>query len=276
MDKQQNLKATKALIDFGLSEKETKVYLALIELGTAGVGDISKRASINRSSTYVVMESLMKKRLASLTASQTSQEYIATTPETLLEYADDKAKKQKELRDKIEEIVPELRANHKNTKHRPKVYIYTGQEAVKQAFYAGFYPEQISRGMKKYRVYEDLTDIKKFLPPDFIKNDAMFIKSTGVNMHIISPDNEGSRSVINEYGKHGSNNNFLVIPEKKFNSGRNIFSSFSIYEDKIEFFTSKDLFFLVTIESKEIADTLKSVYDLAWEASKKLNRHRKK
>lgn len=56
------------LTEFGLSDKEARIYLALLELEIATAFDTAKHAGINRSSTYVVLESLKKKGLVWLTS----------------------------------------------------------------------------------------------------------------------------------------------------------------------------------------------------------------
>jgi len=52
----------KQLVNFGLSEKEAKIYLALLELEMATVFEVSKQSGINRSSAYVVFGRLKEKR----------------------------------------------------------------------------------------------------------------------------------------------------------------------------------------------------------------------
>lgn len=52
---------TNILKSFGMSQKEAEVYLALLELGSAKVSDVSKQSSVNRSSAYVVLETLKER-----------------------------------------------------------------------------------------------------------------------------------------------------------------------------------------------------------------------
>ena len=264
----------KTLIEFGMTEKEAKVYTALLELETSGVYEISKKTGINRSSTYMVIESLLKKGLASRTADKKIQEYVAASPETLLQMATDETNRHIETQKKITRLLPELRAVHRDTKVRPKVYVYTGKEAIKQG-YDEIYNEQVLRGMKTFRVFEDMANIKNLLPENFINSDISSIKKSGVRMRVISPNNPDSRFVIDQYKKGGSNSKFAIIPERKFNQ-INIkpARSFAIYHDKIDFLT-KDLF-LVVIESQEIADAMKNIFDLAWGESKRLEMNKKK
>src|SRR5437879_6580616 len=91
----------KQLVEFGLSEKEAKVYLALLELELASVSEIAKTAAINRSSTYVVLESLKKKGLVSTSEDKKVQKYIAISPDMLLVEAKEKSQKAEEIKHKI-------------------------------------------------------------------------------------------------------------------------------------------------------------------------------
>ena len=45
----------------GLHEKEAKVYLALLELGTADVSDIAAKAGVKRPTSYLVLDELKER-----------------------------------------------------------------------------------------------------------------------------------------------------------------------------------------------------------------------
>jgi sugar-specific transcriptional regulator TrmB len=102
----------KQLQNFGLSEKEGKIYLALLELEMATVFEVAK-VRINRSSAYVVLEALKKKGLVGISDDKKVRKYIAASPETLLHSAKTAAQKQEALKDGIESIIPELKALYK-------------------------------------------------------------------------------------------------------------------------------------------------------------------
>ena len=67
----------------GLSEKEIKVYLALLELGEAAVQKISQKSKVNRATTYVILEGLAKKNLVSEIEKKGKTLYGAQDPEFL-------------------------------------------------------------------------------------------------------------------------------------------------------------------------------------------------
>ena len=56
---------TDILIKLGLAEDEAKTYLAALEAGTATVAQIAINSGIPRSSTYLLVEQLLKKGLLS-------------------------------------------------------------------------------------------------------------------------------------------------------------------------------------------------------------------
>ena len=122
------------LVEFGLSDKEAKVYLALLELEVAGVTEVAETANINRSSTYVVLSSLKKKGLVSTSEDKKIQHYIAVSPEMLFREAEDRANQAEKIKKTIDNIIPELKALHKDTKQRPKIKIFEGEKGIIDAF----------------------------------------------------------------------------------------------------------------------------------------------
>ena len=53
------------LEEIGLSEKEAKIYLALLQVDSALISDLAEKTKINRTTVYPVLESLAKKGLVS-------------------------------------------------------------------------------------------------------------------------------------------------------------------------------------------------------------------
>ena len=75
----------KILENNGLSEKEAKVYLTLLELKEALPSSISRRSGIKRPTTYVVLDQLQKKGLVSYVKKGKWQYFQAINPHSLLE-----------------------------------------------------------------------------------------------------------------------------------------------------------------------------------------------
>lgn len=118
------------LIKFGLSEKEAKVYLAALELGAETAQRIARKAGVNRATTYVILQGLMKKGLTSTFTKGKKTFFSAEPPEQL----DHLLRKQEEdifeQRRDLEKIIPELRALYNRAEGKPKVRFFEGEEGV--------------------------------------------------------------------------------------------------------------------------------------------------
>lgn len=249
------------LIEFGLSEKEATIYLALLELEIAVVSDIAKETSINRSSTYVVLESLKKKGLVDASENKKVIRYSPTNPEMFLYEAENKAKVAQKIKDQIISIVPELKALHKGTKHKPKVKVYEGKEGIKSVYWDILYTEEA----KDLKTFSDPVTIFKMFP-NFMENSNERANK-GIKMYAIAPITKE----LFKIPKPPAIDEMIVIPKDKFKSTNNV----AIYGNKIGLISPKEEFGIL-IESKELSEAMRNIFDLAWEEAKRINKEVKK
>jgi len=119
----------KTLQNIGLSEKQAKIYLALLELGQATVQSLARRAKINRPTAYVILEELLKEKLVFSAPAGKKVYYRAAAPESLADWL--KAKK-RELTDKTQELrsaVKDIKARYEPGA-RATVRYFTGKEGL--------------------------------------------------------------------------------------------------------------------------------------------------
>src|SRR3989344_5793051 len=174
----------KQLTEFGLGDKEARVYLALLELEIATVTEIATNSNINRSSTYVVLESLKKKGLVSTSEDKKVQRYIAVSPEMLLEEAKDNAIKAEEIKNKITDLVPELKALHKDTKQKPKVRVFEGKQALINAL-----NDSLNNKTKIMRECSSPENLFKIIP-DSVSAYIQKRTELGIKLYGIHPDDK--------------------------------------------------------------------------------------
>ncbi len=255
------------LIDFGLREKEAKVYVATLELETATANEIAKKSGVNRSSTYVVIESLKRRGFVNMTEDKLVKHYVAASPEILLNFAEKTANKQVGIKTMMESILPDLKALHKDTKHKPKVFVYEGKENMKALYY-----KELSLKLKSndnWRTYEDLAEIEKYLP-GFLDTDSAERKQRGVKLFGINPDTKENRDDLEKNKNIQYQDINLLIPLNKFKSLKQSIN-FAVYGDEIVF-SSLQQSFAIVIKQQEIADTLKNVFDLAWKEAERIGK----
>lgn len=106
------------LIKLGFSNHEAQIYLAMIELGETGAGEIIKKTSLHRNIVYETLDKLVAKKLASKITRKKVAQFVVTDPDRIL--ADQKSKLSI-----AEKIVPSLVAKA-NVKQ--EIVLYEGIE----------------------------------------------------------------------------------------------------------------------------------------------------
>jgi sugar-specific transcriptional regulator TrmB len=115
---------------FGLSHKESKVYLSLLELGTSIVSDIAKKSSTNRSTAYVLLESLVHRGLVSISEKGGIKLYTPAPPDRLVQYLEESVKKYTELIGIAHTVLPELKSMYVGVGPKPRVQFFEGLEGI--------------------------------------------------------------------------------------------------------------------------------------------------
>lgn len=123
IDKQNLSTMEKELEEYGLSQKEIKVYLACLKLGTSTANRISVSTDLRRSTTYDILESLKVKGLIASFIRDKKHYFQAAEPTDLLELLH-----QKEV--SLKKIMPELEQLKAMTVEKPKVRLFEGTRGV--------------------------------------------------------------------------------------------------------------------------------------------------
>src|SRR3989344_2304159 len=111
----------------GLNQKEAMVYMALLELGTASVESIALKAGTKRPTTYLILDELQKKGLATLIPRAKKVLYMPESPEKLIS---DLTRKQ-EL---VKRFLPDMLAVYNEPKDKPQVQLFSGVSGIKQVY----------------------------------------------------------------------------------------------------------------------------------------------
>src|SRR3989344_2832391 len=120
----------KYLQDLGLSDKEALIYLALLHVDSTTALDLSKKTKINRSTVYVVIDSLSKKGLVSETTVGKKTQFQAEPPERLETYIERRKAQFEEQSKRIKDVIPEIKSIQRDTGERPVVKYYDGVEGI--------------------------------------------------------------------------------------------------------------------------------------------------
>jgi HTH-type transcriptional regulator, sugar sensing transcriptional regulator len=235
----------KALEQFGLNKKQAKLYLVVLELGSATVNVIAHKSGIARSSCYDILDSLVKKGIASSFKKKTIKCFSVDDPKRIFELA-----KQKVVI--LEKSLPQLNALYASAKERPSIRFYQGIEGMKQIFeeiLKDHNPELLSFGSA-----DDLLKTMGNYHLEFVKKR---VKAKIVSRVILRKTKKAQER--KELGKYELRQ--VKFVSKDFNCQGNAI----IFGNKLAFFSFNKDHIAVIIESKEIANIQKAMFEYIWQ-----------
>lgn len=247
----QQIKET--LIKTGFSENESAVFLALLELGKGTVSQITRKASLNRTTGYDILDSLVSKGLASVSGKEPKQEYNAESPDKLVFILEKQAQEAENKISEIKKIIPDLKSIH-NVRGRPKVRFYEGVNGLKDVY------EDTLTSHEEILAYANVDQMHQTLLGYFPK---YYKERTEKNISIraIIPDSPVGRNRAGEDEKEKRET--ALVPIEKYNFSPEI----NIYDNKVMIASWREKLGII-IESAEIADAMKKIYELAWIGAK--------
>ena len=247
----------------GLSENETGAYLALLELGSATAQDISKKSGIKRATTYVQLEALMQLGLVTSfeknpkTKSGALKTFFrAEDPEHLTNIIEREKKAAEERERALNEVLPQLGKLYLSAGERPRVRFFEGAEGL--------------------RTMQD----------ELIKSKAKEIVGFSSSHHILiifpsHPSEYSTRRARSEIhaktiytsarGKILKENDQEILREARFIPPEKFpfTCDLAIYGNIIAISALRKKPLGVVIESEEMADSFRAIFNLAWEAAEK-------
>lgn len=245
------------LVKIGLSENESKVFLVLLGLGRGTVTQITRKAGINRTTGYDILDNLVAKGLASISGKEPKQEYIAESPDKVVALLEKEINEKSEQLKKIKSVLPEMKVLH-NVAGRPKVRFYEGVQGLKDVY------EDTLTSHEPIRAYASVDDMHTGLPnyfPQYYERRA----GKGIAIRAIIPDTEigRERKSLNAKEKRET----ALVPRGSFDFSPEI----NIYDDKVMIASWREKLGII-IESAEISDAMKKIYELAWAEAKRLEK----
>jgi sugar-specific transcriptional regulator TrmB len=238
------------LKNVGFKDKKARVYRACLELGQANAQEIAKKAEVERTSVYALLDSLEKEGLLNVTLKKKTEYFIPAPPQKLVEILHGKA----EL---LEKYLPLFVSLYKSSDIRPRIRFYEDRESIKEIL-----KDTLNCKEKKIRSISSAKDLLDLLGKDFINHHIEKRVKVGIRTISLRPqEKEPEHWYLDAKNK-------AVLRTVRF-LPKNI--SFDvvclIYDYKVALISSKKESFGFIVESKEFSDFMKMIYDFFWQAS---------
>lgn len=235
------------LIKLGFKKHQASIYLACLELGMTTPSEIAKKAGVVRPYFYDLVGDLIKDGLIIQTIKGKRKYFYAENPEKIFQTQQNKLKM-------IEESLPQLKSIYNTSAIKPRVSFYDGKKGVE-------------------KVYDDAmkqkTEIVAFTTERFLLADGKELSSEYIQkrvkaripLRVIGPASKELIELKNRDGKELRQTR--ILPQEIFTSNIEI----GIHGNKVDFINFNKEFGLI-IESKEIADTMKRIFEIVWSSGK--------
>ena len=245
----------KILGEIGFSEKESRIYLALLELEQATANEVARKADINRTSAYDVLEVLIKRGVVSKYKKKARTFFMVGDPRKLISYLEhekgDFEKTIEKQERKITEVLPELVSLQNPLSTRPKVQFFEGVKGMREAY------EDTLTAKDGILAYANVETVHAGIP-NFFPEYYQRRTREKVPIKAIFPQNEASRERASHNREELRQTKFLPHKEMTFSPEVNI------YNNKVLIASWREKMAII-IESKEFADHERLVYQLLWE-----------
>ncbi len=248
--------------DLGLSQKEARVYLSNLALGSATVQQIADHSGIKRVTTYVILESLANLGLVSQTSQGKKTFFNAEDPVALRRLV---AKKEQEVKDQkqaFEDLLPQLKTLKSLPQDAPSVKYYDNPEGIKSIM-ASF----LAQHRKEGPIFgvSNLDQLFEFFPEFGQASSNPERTKLGIRSRIIYTSKRGAVLAGSDKARNRESK-FVPLDKFPFNGDFNVVGNHIILLS-----LSGPRPIGVTIDSAELAKGLRAVFELAWEAAKTYN-----
>lgn len=237
------------------SEKESLVYLALLEVGSEKAQEIAKKTGLNRTTVYDIFEVLMQKGLVSKYKKGSATFFNALEPKHLLTYLDrekeEQAKKIEKQKQKVSQLLPQLISLQNIFSNKPKVQFFEGEKGMREAYEDTLTADGMLLG------YSNIQTIHEGLPNFFPEYYKRRVEKNIFGKGIL-PRNKMSLERTLHNQEEMRDVRFLPDEEMTFSPEINI------YNNKILITSWKEKMAII-IESKELADLQKLTFNLLWD-----------
>lgn len=245
----------------GLTEKEVSAYLALLKYGLRPTSFIAKKAGLNRGTTWVVLHSLTEKGLVAKMVKKNVQYFSALSPERLLAFLHNREQHIRDVRTRAEEMLPQLLALANPHSARPKIEYFEGVEGARYVL-----ESTLSSKEKRLRAFLSLADTSDFVGDEFLEDYTKRRISTGLKLEALRTREKDKlamqKNIFARKYHTGSKYKRVVryVPEDL---------SFPItmylYDEKIALISSPGENFALVIESRELSEMQKKLFQLVWD-----------
>jgi sugar-specific transcriptional regulator TrmB len=243
---------------FNLSSQQAKLYLAALELSPTGASALAEKAGLERTASYPHLEELAKMGLLSIVPIKGKKEYVAEDPRVIGKILDEK-------KDIFKKGLPELMSSFNVRGIKPKIRYYEGRDGMKKIT-----TNAIMSGSQEILDLTPVKNVMAVLGERFVKHRVDARVQKGIRLKVLRP-----KERIKGPWEMVSTDKSLLREIRYLPENFKLDNFITIYANTVAIVSSLEENYGLEIESKEFADTMRSLFYLVWEKAEKVTKSSK-
>lgn len=238
----------------GLSKKEAQLYLISLETGPATIAKLAQKSGLKRGTIYEFLGEMIEKGILEITISGKRKLYSGVEPKKLNKIIE----RQKAI---LDNLIPDLSMMAIGSSEKPRIKFYEGKDAILSVYYE-ILDLPIGTEVVGFATFEGIHKLySQKIIDSYIKKRA----ERKIKQKLIVPSDEYAQIHSAENKKEARET--IMIPKEKFNINNEV----NIYQNKVVITSLGEENVAVVIESKQIADSQRAIFNLLWYSLKKNN-----
>jgi HTH-type transcriptional regulator, sugar sensing transcriptional regulator len=243
----------------GLTDGETKLYSALLDLGESTRTELAKKSGVSPSKIYDIANRLLEKGIISSVTKNGVIHFSAANPERIKDFLKKKEEELEAEKKLVDQMLPALLTKYQKTDEETDVEVFYGWEGMKTVF--NDIVKTLSKGDHNY-VFGASAGKQSKQADIFFSQYFKRVEEKGYAVNIIFNENlRGHKERTEYYSKHAKH--------KVRYLNQDTFAELNIYGDRVLIILLLENPVIIRIKNKEASKSFKKYFDLAWKLSEK-------
>ena len=257
MGNQNMEKIVDYLKQLDLSDVEAKLYLTLLQTGSASVRDLAATIDIKRTTAYFYIDQLIDKGLIMKLVKGSKKLVAANEPENLKHLVEEKLTFAKSIQQDLPDILQKLSkiSPEKNETKEVEIRSYKGALNAQKIYAEALKANEVRSYARVYQKKEQL----------FPNNNEFFInafkKNKKLKMWEIIYDSDSTLEPAEEITASTDRYLYMYMPKHLKLSSEDIL----IYDDRVAIINYRGNNTSIVLHSKDFYNNLKELFDFVWE-----------
>ena len=248
------------LINAGLEKNEATILVLLMRSGSLPIAGLIKKTRLSRTAVNASLERLTKLKFVSAASAGRQKLFTALDPKSFVHFLEEKERAIAEQKERALKLIEPLRSIGVKSSAFPKVHFFAGQDAARRAL-----EDTLDAKEKTLRAFFAAADISEFLGSDYLDLYTKKRISAGLTLHGIRTFERDRR-----VQKRGRMERRYLSSKDERREVRFVGDDFTfpmtlyVYDQKILAIGTKEENFAVIIESKEINQMQRKLFEMTW------------